>query len=276
MPSIPLAYLDAIDPAWVEANLEPRFVWGHPEALALWRSYARGGVGSSRLFNALKPAMLAAFERQQLSDHEFEGLISKLLNVAVWHQRGEEPEYNLTAAEVRRALAVGPASARHNVSWNLWRMMAKPRGDEDEADSDQGVVVDKPTWWRTVIGPVFRDIWPLDARLRSKSTTRKFVLMALECEAAFPEAVEAILDLIVPYELYQLAQSLRLEDKHSALVQQYPRAFVRLVNALIDPMAFRVPGDLGAFLQECVAADPAAANDPAYIRLNSLRRQRGA
>jgi hypothetical protein len=271
-----LAYLDFIDPAWVEANLEPRLAWSHPEALPLWRSYARGGIGSSRLFNTLKPAMLAAFERQELSDDELEGLISKLLNVAVCHQRGEEPQYNLTTAEVRRALAVGPASARRNVSWNLWRMTAQPQGDEDESDSGKGAAVDKPTWWRSVIGPLFRDIWPLDARLRSKSTTRNFVLMALECEAAFPEAVEAILDLVVPYELHQLAHSLRLEDKHSALVQQYPRAFVRLVNALVDPAAFRIPGDLGAFLQECVAADPAVSDDSAYVRLNSLRRQRGA
>lgn len=271
-----LAYLDAIDPAWVAANLEPRLAWGHPEALPLWRSYAGGGIGSSRLFNALKPAMLAAFERLELSDDEFEGLISKLLSVAAWHQRGEEPQYNLSAAELRRALAVGPPSVRRNVSWNLWRMMAKPHGVKGDADGDEGAVVDRPTWWRTVIGPLFRDIWPLDARLRSKSSTRNFVMMALECEAAFPEAVEAILDLVVPYELHQLAHSLRLEDKHSALVQQHPRAFVRLANALIDPVAFRVPGDLGTFLQECVVADPVVAGDPAYVRLNSLRRQRSA
>jgi hypothetical protein len=271
-----LAYLDAIDPVWVAANLEPRLAWGHPEALPLWRSYAGGGVGSPRLFNALKPAMLAAFERQELSDDEFEGLISKLLSVAVWHQRGEEPQYNLSAVEVRRALAVGPPSARRNVSWNLWRMMAKPHHVNGAADGDEAAVVDKPTWWRTVIGPLFRDIWPLDARLRSKSTTRNFVMMVLECEAAFPEAVEAILDLVVPYELHQLAHSLRLENKHSALVQQHPRAFVRLVNALIEPTDFRVPGDLGTFLQECVAADAAVASDPAYVRLNGLRRQRGA
>jgi len=271
-----LAYLDAIDPAWVAANLEPRLAWSHPEALLLWRSYAGGGIGSPRLFNALKPAMLAAFERQELSDDELEGLIPKLLSVAAWHQRGEEPQYNLSAAEVRRALAVGPPSARRNVSWNLWRMMEKPHRVKGAADGDEGAVVDKPTWWRTVIGPLFRDIWPLDARLRSKSTTRNFVMMVLECEAAFPEAVEAILDLVVPYELHQLAHSLRLEDKHSALVQQYPRAFVRLVNALIEPTAVRVPGDLGTFLQECVAADAAVASDPAYVRLNGLRRQLGA
>jgi len=47
------------------------------------------------------------------------------------------------------------------------------------------------------------------------------------------------LDLIVPYQLYQIAHSLRLEPTHGELVRQHPLAFVRLVNALIDPM--RIP-----------------------------------
>jgi hypothetical protein len=116
----------------------------------------------------------------------------------------------------------------------------------------------------------------VDARLRSKSTTQNLVLMALECEDAFPEAVDAILDVIVPYQLYQISHSLRLEDKHSELVRRHPLAFVKLSNVLIDPALFPVPNDLAGLLQECVAADPAVANAPAYVRLHGLRRQRNA
>jgi hypothetical protein len=140
----------------------------------------------------------------------------------------------------------------------------------------KGEPADKATRWRNVVGPLFRDIWPLDARLRSKSATRNLVLMAQECEGAFPEAVEAILDVIKPYELYQIAHSLGLEDKHRELVGQYPVAFVKLANALIDPAAFPVPTDLATLLQECLAADPAVANEPAYVRLYGLRRLRNA
>ncbi len=270
-----LAYLDAIDPAWAEANLQPRLAWDNPEALPLWRSFAHGGVGSARLFNAVKPAMLAAFDRQELSDNEFEGLTSTLLSVAIWHQRGDAPEYDLTTAEVRRALTVGPSSARRNVSWNLWRMMAKAENENGEKQNE-GEISDKPTRWRTVVGPLFRSIWPLDARLRSKNTAQNLVQMALECEDAFPEAVDAILDVIVPYQLYQISHSLRLEDKHSELVRQHPLAFVKLTNALIDPAAFPVPNDLVGLLDECRAANPAIANDPAYLRLHGLSRQRSA
>jgi hypothetical protein len=271
----PLAYLHAIDPAWVEENLQPRLKWDHPEALPLWRSFAHGEIGSARLFNALKPAMLAAFDRQELSDNEVEGVTSKLLSVAIWRQRGEAPEYHLTAAELRRALTVGPSSARRNVSWNLWRMMADAR-NENGGQQDDGTISDKQTRWRTVVGPLFQSIWPLDARLRSKGTSQNLIQMALECEDAFPEAVDAILDVIVPYQLYQISHSLRLEDKHSDLVRRHPLAFLKLTNALIDPAAFPVPNDLAGLLDECRAADPAVARDPAYSRLHGLSRQRSA
>jgi hypothetical protein len=63
---------------------------------------------------------------------------------------------------------------------------------------------------------------------------------------------------------------------HDADRSPYRSVPPRDVNTLIDPTAFRVPGDLGTFLQDCVAADPAVADDPAYVPLNSLQRQRSA
>jgi hypothetical protein len=116
----------------------------------------------------------------------------------------------------------------------------------------------------------------LDADLRHEQTTRNFVLMSLECEGAFPEATKAIIDFVVPYRLYLLSNSLRLETKHNHLVREYPAAFVQLVNALIDPTIYPVPSDLGALLQECVSANPTVRNGPAYVRLFALSKQLNA
>jgi hypothetical protein len=89
---------------------------------------------------------------------------------------------------MKRALTVGPPSGRQNVAWHLARMMSNAEGKP----------ADKAERWRKLVGPLLREIWPLDANLRSKGTTRNLVLMALECEKAFPEAVESILDFLVP------------------------------------------------------------------------------
>ena len=64
-------------------------------------------IGSARLFNALKPATLAAFERKQLSDNELESIVSKLLSVGIWHQRGEAPNM-ISHPPKSAALTVAP------------------------------------------------------------------------------------------------------------------------------------------------------------------------
>lgn len=56
-----LAYLDVVAPAWTAHQLVPRLDWLHPEALSMWKGYAAGNMGSSRLFMALKHQLLAAF-----------------------------------------------------------------------------------------------------------------------------------------------------------------------------------------------------------------------
>jgi hypothetical protein len=98
--------------------------------------------------------------------------------------------------------------------------------------------------------------------------------MAFQVDASFPDAVEAIEDLIVPYELHMLAHSLLLQHEHASLVARYPRAFLRLTNVLIDPALYPVPSDLGQ-LQQCAEADPTCRSDAAYVRLFGLSR-RGA
>lgn len=202
-----LAYLDAIDPDWTSEALTSRLSWDQPEALPLWRAYAHGNMGSARLFNAVKPAMLEAFDRQHLSDFEFESIVSRLLSVCVCHRRGQALDCDLKPSEVKRALSIGPPAARRNVAWNLWRIMG---GSDFEP-------ADKAARWREIVGPVFRDIWPLDAKLRSQDSTRNLVQMALECDFAFPEAVAEIVDFLVPYELFQISHSLRLEQAHGEL-----------------------------------------------------------
>jgi hypothetical protein len=137
----------------------------------------------------------------------------------------------------------------------------------------EGLPANKRQRWEEVVGPVFRSMWPLDAKLREEGSSQNLVFMALACEDAFPDAVDAIIDFVVPYQLYLLAHSLLLEEEHHRFVQAFPKAFVRLVNALIDPAIYPAPGDLGEFLQKCARADVRITSDPSYVRLFGISRQ---
>lgn len=261
-----LAYLYAVDSSWTAENLLPRFDWTHPDAPSLWRARSAGKVGSPQLFKTLKSAFLAAFQRRDGLAPDLVGLVDHLLHVGLSSRRPDTADYDLSSNEVRQALVAGGAEARQHASWLLWRWMSPAEGDH----------TDKGQFWRTEIGPFFRDAWPLDATARDEGATKNLVLMALEASSEFNDAVDAIVDVVVPYKLYSIASSLRLDRKHKELPNMYPRSFVRLLDALIDPAQHPVPDDLSETLVECINADSSLADDPRYVRLYGLRRQRSA
>jgi hypothetical protein len=210
--------------------------------------------------------MLVAFERGTLSDGDLEGLMAQLLTVAIGRSRGEANEYELTPGEVKRALGASSPGVRRNASWQFWRLMGEREGNP----------LDKDMRWRDLVGPLFREIWPLDARLRDDGSSHNLVLMALECGEAFEDAVNAIIDFVVPHRQFQISHSLRLEPEHDQLLYRYPKSFLRIASALIDPAIHPITSDLPEFLDACVNADGSVVNEPSYIRLYSLRRSSAA
>jgi SIR2-like domain len=257
-----LAYLDFVDPEWTAVHMLPHFEIDGPDAVALWHARSGDAVGSAALFNRLKPMMFEMLGRETLSDHDAEGLMVQLLNVAIGRRRREADDYQLDPGEVKRALSESSASVRRNAAWQFWRLMGEKDGDPPGRGSR----------WRSLIGPLFREVWPLDAKFRDEGVSHNLVLMALECEDAFEDAVEAIIDFVVPEQRFQLSHALRLEEHHDHLLHRYPKSFLRLANALIDPVVHPVPSDLSEFLNACVVADASVVHQPAYIRLYGLRR----
>lgn len=73
-----------------------------------------------------------------------------------------------------------------------------------------------------------------------------------------------------------IAASLQLEKSHREITEKHAKAFLRLLNAIIDPRLATVPPDLGKVLDLCLASDPTVATERAFIRLDGLRRQRDA
>lgn len=264
-----LSYLHQTDPDWTAAEMLSRFQLEHTEALAMWKANAQARAGSAALFNALKAPLLAIITRPELSDHEGGNLATRLFQVLVWHQLGSAQDYELTPAEVRDLLAVSPARLREHFAWLLWRLQS------DDAPAD-GQLSAKGTRWRELVGPIFERIWPLDARLRTKRASHNLVQVVMDTDDAFPEAVDTVVDVLAPYELYSLEYTFRLEAAHADLIERYPRAIIKLTDALIDPLLHPVPRDLGQLLDDCQQLDPQIIHDPAFLRLSGFRRLSGA
>lgn len=261
-----LPYLDRVAPEWVAAEMLPRMRWGQAEASELWRSRSHTNVGSAQLFNTLLPDLKLALESGRLKDHDASNLVSHLFQVIVWHQRGDALDYQFEPVDFRRLLTVGTEEVRQHVAWLLWHLASSEKDDGE----------DNATRWRTLVEPIFKAIWPLDIGLRTSEVSDRMVHMLLETDDAFPEAVEAVADVLVPYRIYSFAHSLQLEERHQDLLRKFPKAYLVLSNAIIDPALCPIPSDLGAVLEECAATDPSVAETTEYRRLDGLRRQAGA
>lgn len=261
-----LGYLHQTAPAWAAAEMLPRFQPDQSEALAMWRANSQARAGSAALFNSLKAPLLAMIPRPELNDHESGNLATRLLDVMISRQLGSAEGYELAPAEVRDLLAVGPARIREHYAWLLWRLQS----DKEPA----GTLTTKDARWRELVAPIFRQIWPLDARLHTKRASENLVHMAMETGDAFPEAVDALLDVLAPYETYSLAHTFR--PAHASVVERFPRAVIKLASAVIDPRLHPVPRDLGTLLDDLRRHDPNIIHDPAFPRLEGFRRLAGA
>lgn len=257
-----LAYLHQTDPVWTNAHMVPRFRWSHGEAPYMWHGYARGHVGNAELFSSLKEDLLLAFDRNELSDDDLDNLASNLVSVAFWHQNNEGLDYIISRAEIKRAIAIGTKSVRRHVSWQLWRsMMDKP--------ADPAL---RSLHWNEFLKPIFESIWPLDARLREEESSQNLVRMAQESGPGFPDAVDAILDFVVPYQLYDISQSMRLTRDLDGLVEKYPKAVLILIDALIDPAVHAPPRGISKLLSDCEGKDPDVRSTESYRRLRAISR----
>ena len=141
---------------------------------------------------------------------------------------------------------------------------------------DKGEEADGAARWREMIGPLFRAVWPLSAAAREPKISRDLMFMALATGDAFPDAVIAVVDVLVPFDFPGVGTFIGTVADYENLVAAHPRPLLRLLNAVIASKPGAIPVDLGDVLERCVRADPAlAAEEPAYyVRLKSLQRLR--
>lgn len=257
-----LAFLENSDPTWVSRHFLPRLHWTHAEASPLWRARAGCPIGRPSLFTTLNDDFLEAVRRAGPNEN-IAGLAYNLVQVSRWAIDQPPSASGSLLPQIRAGLAATSSKLRERTAWVFWVRMA---GEKDET-------FDHAERWRSEVGRVFDHIWPLDANARDPDTSRNLVMMALECGGAFPDAVEAIRDVIVPYDVVTIAGWLQGQPAHREVTAGHPRTFLRLLNAVLAAEMATIPPDLGTVLDECVAADRSLRSDPSFGRLDALRRR---
>jgi hypothetical protein len=105
---------------------------------------------------------------------------------------------------------------------------------------EQAKLEDKVTRWRTVVGPVFQAIWPLDVELQTPASTFKLAQILRAAGEAFPEAADVIIPFIRPDNPRTHSTVFSIAEAPEALYASAPGKMLDLLVAVVEaaPLAF--------------------------------------
>jgi hypothetical protein len=87
--------------------------------------------------------------------------------------------------------------------------------------------------WRTIIGPVFKDIWPLDVELQSNASNFAFVQILTAAGGAFPEAADAIMPFIRPDDPRRHTTIFSIAEAPDSFYRVSPSKVLDLIAAIV-------------------------------------------
>jgi hypothetical protein len=258
-----VAFLFARAPNWTKNKLLPHFEWSSPDAADVWSARKYSTVlGSPDLFSLMKKPFLELFGRNDLPADDLR-TFAEWLAAIVFVNQLESAGYPLTSTEARAALRRAGPEALSSVGHRLATEMESTKLEE------------KANFWRTIMGPVFQAIWPLDVELQTSASSFKLVQILCATGEAFPEAVDVILPFIQPDNPRGHTTVFSIAEAPDSLYTAAPSKMLDLLAAVVGDA---LPGSvyaLGKALARLRAIDPKLADTRKFQKLLTCASQQG-
>jgi hypothetical protein len=219
-------------------------------------------IGSPELFELTKTPFLELFGRTDVPAEEIRTFADWLAAILIAN-KADGAGYRLAATEARVALRRAGVTALASVGHRL------------ALEMEHATAAQKIAHWRTVVGPVFQEIWPLDVELQTRATTVKLVQILLATGNAFPEAADMIIPFIRPDDPREQSTVFSIAEAGDALFQVAPSKMLDVIAAVVGEAA---PGSvyaLGKALLRLRAIDPMLADTPKFQKLLTNASQHG-
>lgn len=250
-----VAFLFHYAPNWTTSRIVPLFDWSSPDAAGVWsaRKYSNS-IGSPALFDLFKQPFLQMFGRIETPEEDLRTFAEWLTTILIANRR-DDAGYVLLDTEARSALRRAGARALSSVSHRLAVEMEHAKPEQ------------KIKRWQTVVGPVFRAIWPLDIELQTPVVTFKLVQILLATGDAFAEAADVITPFIQSEDPRSHTTIFSIAEASEALYQAAPSTLLDIMAAVIGEAP---PGSvyaLGKALARLRAIKPSLADTRKYQKL---------
>jgi hypothetical protein len=207
---------------WTISRLVPLFDWSSKDASDAWnaRKYSPY-LGSPELFRLTKRPFLEMFGRSNIATDDLRTYAEWLVAILFVNRASGHGSYPLEAMEARAALRKAGASVLSAVARRLASEMGATSPDEGAKR------------WRTIVGPVFKDIWPLDAELQSNASNFAFVQILTATGSALPEAAEAIIPFVRPDDPRRHTTIFSIAQAPDSFYKMSPTKVLDLVSAIV-------------------------------------------
>ncbi|MGH8227080.1 MAG: hypothetical protein ACREU3_04105 [Steroidobacteraceae bacterium] len=242
-------------PDWTREHIVPIFDWSNPDASQAWaaRKYVNH-IGSPELFALTKRPLLELFGRSDTGSDEARTFSQWLISVLIANRR-HSAAYPLTEAEVRTALRRADDKALPSVAQRLMVEMK-------QAPEGQQVAV-----WRSLVGPIFEGVWPLDVSLQTSASTFALVQLLRATGEAFPLAADIVIPFIRPDGRPGHMSVIPLIDAPEALFVSAPAKMLELTVAVVGDAADGSVYGLTQVLDRIRDIAPELAETPQFRRL---------
>ena len=253
-----LSYLFERAPTWTKNKLLPIFDWSSADAADAWnsRKYSRH-MGSPELFRLTKKPFLEMFGRSEVPADNLRTYAEWLVAILIANQSRNDDPYPLQPSEARAALRNAGPDVLSAVAQRLAIEMGATSSDEGAKR------------WRTLVGPVFKDIWPLDVELQSNASNFAFVQILTATGDAFPEAAEAIIPFIRPDDPRRHTTIFSIAEAPNSFYKVSPPKVLDLVAAIVGDAPSRNFIDIDRALSKIRSVAPELSNTRKFQKLRT-------
>ncbi|MFZ3005365.1 MAG: hypothetical protein WA047_04265 [Phenylobacterium sp.] len=264
-----LEYMRSADPQWTEVNLLRPLAQAEHQDLEIWDAIARRGVSPESL-KIIGPRLVMVARGGSLPAKTRAGL-ARTATYAVLRNLKDAEEPIIPLADVQQMLRLGGDQVRIASARTLKDFLLAKGADP-------------VTQFTSAVETFLRQVWPADQTLRTGPLSDALAELPAAAGAAFPAAVAAVADFIVPFDAWSLhafgfyskvegsegprrktAPSMN-RDEAASWLDLLDRSIGRSEGAVY-------PRDMALALDAISSGDKALMTDPRFQRLVSLVRK---
>jgi hypothetical protein len=258
-------FFNRVDPAWTRAKLLGLLGEHDGVVPELWDAISRIALLPPDALGLIAEEMVRRVSDRRLTAEVRARLAERLiLPAAIALADGSAPPVSLPTIE--QFLRMGGTEVRSSCARALSRWLADSKSPEEH--------------FRTAVLPVLERGWPKDRSAQSHDVADAFASLPSASQTAFPEAVAALADLLMPFDVWSLWEYRLYRRDESGRELRHPndeseaRALLTLLDRTIGNQEGDVaPHDLDVALASILNHWPKAVQDRRYQRLAALARR---